>query len=193
MDENDIGRLVYLVILGAAVIGWFIAQNRNAPGKTAGQVMIWGLIFVGIIGAVGIWGDIRDDVLPRQSVAGDGSVTEVPQSRDGHYYLQLDLNGKPVTFTVDTGATNLVLSPSDARRIGIDPDTLAYLDRAQTANGIVRMARITIGEIGLGAIRDRNVAAYVNEAEMEGSLLGMDYLGRFDRIRIADGKLILTR
>ena len=111
MSEHDIGRLVYLTVLGTAVIGWFIAQNRNSLGKTTQHAMLWGLIFVGVIGAVGLWGDIRDDILPRQNVIGNGDRIETPRARDGHYYLTLDVNGAPVAFTVDTGATGIVLSP----------------------------------------------------------------------------------
>jgi len=193
MSENDIGRLIFLTILGAGLAGWFIASNRRSQGRMVQYEMLWGLIFIGIIGAVGLWGDIRDDVLPRQQIVGDGSRVEVPRARDGHYYLTLGINGEPVHFTVDTGATGIVLSRADARRAGIDPDMLAYLGEALTANGVVRTARVWLDEIRLGAIADRNVSAYVNEAEMEGSLLGMDYLGRFERIEIADGTLILQR
>jgi len=193
MSENDIGRLVYLTVLGAGLVGWFIASNRRSPGRVLQHAMIWGLIFIGVVGAVGLWGDIRDDVLPRQQVIGDGSRVEVPRAPDGHYYLTLGINGEPVHFTVDTGATGIVLSRDDARRVGIDPHTLIYLGEAQTANGIVRTAQVWLDEIRLGAIADRNVGAFVNEADMGGSLLGMDYLGRFERIEIADGKLILNR
>ena len=62
-----------------------------------------------------------------------------------------------------------------------------------TANGIVRTARVTLNDVRLGNIQDAAVSAYVNEAEMDGSLLGMDYLSRFERIEIARGRLILTR
>jgi len=193
MSENDIGRLVYLTVLGAGLVGWFIASNRRSPGRVLQHAMIWGLIFIGVVGAVGLWGDIRDDVLPRQQVIGDGSRVEVPRAPDGHYYLTPGINCEPVHFTVDTGATGIVLCRDDARRVGIDPHTLIYLGEAQTANGIVRTAQVWLDEIRLGAIADRNVGAFVNEADMGGSLLGMDYLGRFERIEIADGKLILNR
>ena len=193
MDGDALGRLIYLVILGAAIVGWFIAQNRNSMGKTTQYAVIWGLIFVGVIGAVGLWGDISDDVLPRQKVINDGTRIEVPRSPDGHYYMTLDLNGAPVEFTVDTGASGIVLSPDDARKIGLDISTLTYLGQAHTANGVVRTALVRIQDIQIGAILDRDVTAFVNQADMNGSLLGMDYLSRFERIEIADGVLILTR
>ena len=192
MDGDNIGRLAYLFLLGLAVGGWFIAENRANLGRTARQAAVWGLIFVGTVAAVGLWSDIRQDVLPRQSVVGDSSI-EVPRAFDGHYYLVLHLNGVPVEFIVDTGATDVVLTLNDARRIGIGPDTLVFSGSATTANGTVRTAFARIDDVRLGDIRDRSLRVAVNGGEMTGSLLGMSYLRRFEKIEISGDRLILTR
>ncbi len=192
LDSEDIGRLAYLLLLGVALGGWFVAEHRHNLGRLARMALAWGLIFLGVIAALGLWSDIRDDVLPRQKLLGAGLI-EVPRSPDGHYYLVAELNGAPVRFVVDTGATEVVLSPQDARRAGIDPDGLAYLGRARTANGVVRTARVRIDEMRLGDIVERDLPVSVTEGEMDGSLLGMSYLRRFDSIEIRDGKLILRR
>ena len=135
MDGNDFGRLAYLVLLGAALLMWFFTHNRQSLGKTLQMAMAWVFIFIGIIAVVGLWGDIRSTVgvSPQMSVTGD--VIEVPRSFDGHYYLPMLVNSKPVTFLVDTGASQIVLSAQDAERVGIDPDQLNYFGRAITANG----------------------------------------------------------
>lgn len=192
MSGDDFARLAYLILLGLAVGGYFVAQGRASLGKTAQQAAIWGVIFVGVIAGVGLWSDIRDDIAPRQSVIDDSSV-EVPRGPDGHYQLVLELNDTPVRFVVDTGATGVVLSQADATRIGLDPDSLVYAGSATTANGVVRTARARVNEMRLGGILDRDVTVYVNQGELEDSLLGMDYLQRFRRIEIEDGTLILTR
>lgn len=193
MDSADLPRLAYLVLLGLAVAGWFIAENRASLGRTMRMALAWGLIFLGVVAGFGLWNDVRTEVMPRQSVLADGARIEVPRAFDGHYYLTLRLDGTPVDFVVDTGATDIVLSREDARRIGIDPDALAYTGIAMTANGQVRTARARVGEIAIGAISDRDVAVSVTDGEMPGSLLGMAYLQRFDRIEIADGRLLLER
>ena len=97
MDGNDFGRLAYLVLLGAALLMWFVTHNRQSLGKTLQMAMAWVFIFIGIIAVVGLWGDIRSTVgvSPQMSVTGD--VIEVPRSFDGHYYLPMLVNGKPVT------------------------------------------------------------------------------------------------
>ena len=98
-----------------------------------------------------------------------------------------------VDFVVDTGATDIVLTRADAARVGIDPATLRYDGRASTANGIVRSARVRLDSFRLGGVLDRDVTAVVNEGEMETSLLGMRYLQRFERLEIADNRLVLER
>lgn len=191
MNGAEIGQLAYLVLLGAAVIGWFIAQNRNNLGRTAQQAMVWGLIFVGFIAAVGLWGDIRQSVMPSQSLIANGTAVELPRSFDGHYYVTLDVNGTPLRFVVDTGASDVVLTKEDAQRVGIDPASLAYIGTATTANGVVSTAPVRLDRVVLGDIVARNVRASVNGGQMQGSLLGMSYLQRFRSIEISGNKMIL--
>ncbi|KPP87334.1 MAG: aspartyl protease family protein [Rhodobacteraceae bacterium HLUCCA08] len=192
MTGDQIARFAYLALLGAAVAGWFFAQNRDSMGKTLQQAAIWVFLFIGTIAAVGLWTDIRGDIAPRQAVMEDGTI-EVPRAEDGHYYLTLQINGTPIRFVVDTGATEMVLSRADAKRVGIDPDNLAYLGNAYTANGIVRTASVRLDSVALGPITDYDLRAVVNEGDLFGSLLGMGYLDRFDRIEIEGGRLVLHR
>lgn len=191
MESFDIARLSYLVLLGAAVIGSFFMMNKASLGKSMQQLAIWALIFVGAVGAYGLWNDIQRDVLPRQSVVSSG-VVEVPRRGDGHYYLTLRINDAPVEFVVDTGATDVVLTTQDARKVGIDPDNLDFIGTAMTANGRVRTAPTRVDTAVLGDITVENLKVYVNEGMMDTSLLGMSYLRRFERIEIADDMLILT-
>ena len=191
MDNADLPRLIYLVILGAAMIGWLVTESRNSLGRTARSLIVWGLLFIGLMAGYGLWGDIRKDIMPRQSVLEDGSGIAVPRSQDGHFHLTLNVDGVPVDFLVDTGATDIVLTLEDARRVGIDPENLAFLGRARTANGIVETAYTSVGSVGLGPIRFERVQVAVNGGEMQGSLLGMAFLSRFGRIEIADNRLLL--
>ena len=193
MDSYDTGRLIYLVLLGSVIAAYFFVSNRDRLGQAARQAVLWGLIFLGVIAGYGLWGDIRNEVLPRQAVIGEGSGISVPRAPDGHFYLTLDINGTPVQFVVDTGATDIVLNQQDAARVGLDINSLAYTGIANTANGTVRIARARLGSIALGPIRDDNVFASVNEGALDTSLLGMSYLQRFDRLEISNGTLVLER
>ncbi len=179
-------RLIWLGVLLVALAGWALAEYRGRLGLA----MAWGMIFLGVMAGYGLWRDLRHEVVPRQMAAA-GRV-EVPRAADGHYYLRLEIGGRPVTFLVDTGASNVVLAADDARRLGIDPARLVYAGQAQTANGLVRSARVTLEDVRLGPWEERTLPAQVTDGALEGSLLGMDYLGRF-RIEIAAGRMVLSR
>ncbi|MGR3759127.1 retropepsin-like aspartic protease family protein [Roseobacteraceae bacterium NS-SX3] len=193
MSGMDYGRVIYLVLLLLAVGSWVFVQNRQSLGKTVQQLAIWAFIFLGVIAAYGLWGDIRSTIRPQQTVITEAGRVEVPRAPDGHYYLTVEVNGAPVEFLVDTGASQVVLNAQDAQRAGIDTGSLAYLGRAQTANGEVRTASVWVDHMSLGGIRDEDVRIWVNEGELQKSLLGMGYLQRWRGIEIRDSKLILTR
>jgi aspartyl protease family protein len=193
LTGDQIGSLVYLGLLVTAIAGWLFASQRRNLGRLAQYAAVWSFIFIGAIVAVGLWTDIRQTVAPRQSVLMEGARIEVPQHVDGHYYLTLEINGAPIRFVVDTGATELVLSREDARRAGIDPDALIFSGRAFTANGTVETAPVTLAIVALGPAVDAGVRAVVNGSDMEDSLLGMTYLQRFERIEISGGRLVLER
>ncbi len=193
MDSFETGRLIYLILLGLMVVGWFFAHGRTTWNKTLQQAAVWGLIFLGAIAAYGLWGDISRTVLPQQTVFSDEGRIEVPRSPDGHYYLQTQVNGAPIRFVLDTGASMIVLTKEDAMRAGLNPDGLSYYSRAMTANGEVRTAPVRLESVTLGGFSDKNVTALVNEGEMNDSLMGMDYLQRWGKIEIAAGTLTLVR
>lgn len=172
---------------------WFFAQNRATLGKVTQQALVWGLIFVGVIAAVGLWGDIRQTVRPTQTVLAQENRIELPRAPDGHYYLTAHVNDVPVRFVVDTGASQIVLTQEDAERAGIDTGQLAYAGRAYTANGTVRTAPVRLHSLNVGPFSDSDVRAVVNEGEMGQSLLGMAYLQRWSSVEIGGGKLTLTR
>ena len=191
MDGDMIARLAYLGLLLAAVGGYLVVEFRGRMGQALRTAAAWGLIVVGLMAGYGLWQDLRTDILPRQAVIEDGEI-RLPRANDGHYYLTLAINGTSVPFMVDTGASQVVLSLRDAQRLGIDPSTLAFIGEARTANGIVRTARVALTDVTLGPYRDPRLAAVVNEGDLDTSLLGMSYLGRYS-IEITGGQMILRR
>lgn len=193
MDAIDIGHLIYLVLLLAMVAGWFFAQRREQLNKTAQQAAVWGLIFLGTIAAIGLWDDIRGTVAGRQVHFENGDTVVVPRAPNGHYHLTLDINGAPVDFILDTGASDIVLTSEDAARAGIDIAALHFIGRASTANGVVRTAPVRLDTVTLGPVTNTGVSALVNEGDMAESLLGMGYLQHWGRIEIEGGELRLIR
>ena len=130
MDSDNTARLIYLGILLAALAGWIMVEYRNRMGQALRTGLAWGMIFLGLTAGYGLWGDIERTILPVQTVEA-GQVAEeaqviIPRGRDGHYHPKLSIGGQELSFLADTGASSVVLSPSDARRLGIDPERLVY-------------------------------------------------------------------
>ncbi|MBW8732811.1 MAG: TIGR02281 family clan AA aspartic protease [Asticcacaulis sp.] len=113
-----------------------------------------------------------------QPSGADGRITAIPKSGDGHFWATALVNEKAVRFLVDTGATEVVLTPSDAQRLGFDASNLTYDQKVVTANGQTR------SEIS-------NVDALVVKDGLSTSLLGMSYLGRLSRIEATPSSLVL--
>ena len=193
MSEFQTGNLIYLVVLGAALIVMFIVNHRQGIGATLRQMISWCLIFLAVLAGYGLWEDVKRTVMPTQTVIASENRIVVPRSPDGHFYLTLDINERPVRFMVDTGASDLVLTREDAVKARLDPDSFSYFGRARTANGEVRTAPVTLKSVALGPYVDRNVTASINDGDMGGSLLGMSYLDRWSRMEMGGGELVLTR
>lgn len=188
----DPARLIYLGLLLVAIGGFLVVEFRRDSGRTSRGVIAWALIFLAVIAGAGLWEDVSRDIVPRQQVVSPSRV-EVPLGRDGHFHLVADLNGQPVRFVVDTGASSLALSARDAARAGIDLDRLVYAGQAQTANGMVRTATVRLDSVEIGEIRDENVPAVVIDGDPGVSLMGMDYLRRFARVGFEGNTLVLER
>ena len=192
MTGDDFARLAYLLILGSAIAGWLVVESRGRMGQMARQALAWLLIFVGLAAAYGLWQDFAPSG-QRQSFALDGSAQVVlNRAPDTHFYLTLDVTGTPVRFMVDTGATGIVLSDRDSDRLGIDRRSLAYLGEARTANGIIRTARVTLRDVRLDGASLGDLTAWVGDGPLGVSLLGMDFLNRFERVEMLRDRLVLT-
>ncbi len=112
-------------------------------------------------------------------------------NEQGHVVLDAAINGAPVRMLVDTGASLVTLTPADARAAGVDPAGLAFSGHVQTANGIARMAPVTLREIRIGQLSLYDVPASVLE-HLNVSLLGMSFLSRLQGYEMRDGKLTIT-
>lgn len=171
---------------------------RMMRGMVIRYLLIWAVIILTVTAGFGIWRDNGHNLTAvRQLIetgqdTGSGTVT-LKQRRDGHFYADLVINGQNIHFLVDTGATDLVLSKQDAERIGLTEQNLSFDRFATTANGTVRSATVRLDDISFGPFQDRFVPASVNGGDMKTSLLGMNYLRRFDSIEISNGQMILQR
>jgi aspartyl protease family protein len=101
------------------------------------------------------------------------------------------VNGTPVRFLLDTGATLVALSPADARAAGINLTASRFTGRSNTAHGEARVAPVTLRQLRLDQLTIDEVPAVVMEDEMPISLLGMSFLNRLGGYSIRDGVLTI--
>jgi len=113
------------------------------------------------------------------------------RARDGHFYVDADVNGASIRFVVDTGASVIALSPEDARAAGLQVLSQDFTLRANTANGVARVAPVTLRAVGLGQFTASEVPAIVVEQPMQASLLGMSFLSRLQGFETRGDELVL--
>ena len=105
---------------------------------------------------------------------------EVDRAPDGLFYVRGTVKGDPIDFAVDSGASVVVLSPADARRLGLGHD--AKQISAETAGGPTTMRRIRIERLKVGGRVLEDVDAVIAGNGMNVSLLGQSALSRFHTV-----------
>jgi aspartyl protease family protein len=123
---------------------------------------------------------------------GGGSITLTADSR-GHFFTTGAVNGMSLRFMVDTGATAVAMSSSDAKRAGVN--YLAGIRMfTQTANGIVPVYRVKLDRVRVGEITLNNVDAVIVEGDrLPIALLGMSFLNRMEMKRDGDTMTLIKR
>jgi len=191
----DITRFGALLLLVASGI---LASRTLNVKKAVRDMAIWIAILAGLVTVYGFRDELKTiglriagELEPSRGNETDRGEMMYRRSADGHFYIDATVNGQAVRFLVDTGASEIVLSPDDAARIGFDRSELLFNRQYETANGIGWGAPVVLRSIETGAIRFRSVAASVNDASMSESLLGMSFLDRLAGFEVRGDSLIL--
>jgi aspartyl protease family protein len=179
------------VALAVFVGGGMLGSYRGRAGTMLRDAVTWLALGLGLVTVYAY----KDELLPIAArVVGElvpgsamtveessGGATEVRIRKrlDGHFTANVKVNGGAVSMIVDTGASTIVLRPADARKAGIDPDTLTYRVPVLTANGRAMAARVRLDSVAIGPLDRKNVDALVAQpGALTQSLLGMSFLSR---------------
>ncbi|HPA37434.1 MAG TPA: TIGR02281 family clan AA aspartic protease [Phenylobacterium sp.] len=186
--------LGFAVLLSAALL----RAGPIAWRQALRHITIWGALVVGLLMGYAYRGELQDmgqkvlaEVSGGRPVTTRTSELVVTADEGGGFMVVGQLDGKPVRFLVDTGASDIVLSPADAERLGYDPKTLKFDRPSETANGIGYGAEVMADNVSVGPIRFDKVPVSINQAPMRQSLLGMSFLNRLEGVRIEGDKLYL--
>lgn len=122
----------------------------------------------------------------------DGTILIV-RDAGGHFVVDGEANGTRTRFLLDTGASAVVLTYSDARRAGFKDADLSFTVPVSTANGRSLVAPVRIEALSIGGHTLKNIRGYVaRDGALEASLLGMTALDRLRTWRIEGDRLIIT-
>jgi aspartyl protease family protein len=167
-------------------------------GWACRQVAIWfGLSLLLWAGASsGLFVGARDDhgtaaAVERPAAAAPFNSLTFRADPRGHVWLDGVVNGAPVRFLVDTGATFVALTLQDAAAASIGRGGLSFTAAMETANGRARAAPVRLREIRVGQLAVNEVDAVVQE-NLGVSLLGMSFLRRIGGYEMRDGVLTLS-
>jgi aspartyl protease family protein len=123
-----------------------------------------------------------------------GTSVTVPRDARGHFVVDARVDGRHMTFMLDTGASLIALRARDAAALGIHPVVRDFTVEVKTANGSARAAAVELGVVEVGGVAVRNVAAVVSPDEaLSENLLGLSFLSRLRRFEYSNGKIVLEQ
>jgi clan AA aspartic protease (TIGR02281 family) len=117
---------------------------------------------------------------------------DIWRADDGLFYVDAEINGAQIRLLVDTGASMIVLTPADARRVGAAPEAANYTLGAETAAGKSKMAKVTLANMKVGATAAESVPAAVGQEGLGVSLLGQNWLSHLGSVTIEGDRMILN-
>ena len=198
MDGTSV-QVVYSIVLIGVLAGSLAMRRRAGLGVLLRNALAWIAIGAGLLLAYSFKDELTfgvnrtfAELLPYRGIATEDSVMFRART-DGHFVVEARVDGRPIRFLLDSGASDVILSPADADRIGLEPARLRFDIPYESANGRVLAAAVTLKEMTVGPIVLTDVRAAVNGAPMEQSLLGMSFLRRLKGWRIDGDRLTLSR
>ncbi len=169
-------KYILPLFLSAVLIGWFMPVQQSESANDVPH--------------------IANAESPSQNVAiaeeapeiGFGEIT-LKREANGHFFANANVNGSEVRFMVDTGASVIALTASDAEALGLEwtEDDLQKVGRG--VNGDVIGKAIMLENVTIGGIEARNVAAIIVPEGLDISLLGQSFLSKVPNVNISGDKM----
>lgn len=170
-------------------------MGNNSVDKAGGGALAWGPLAIVLfwLAVMGVLYAVMNQVLkpPPLVVSATGELS-ITRARDGHFYAQGQVAGKPVTFLVDTGASLVVVSEAFAREAGLAPGEPTTF---RTASGELP-GRIVSGltvSVGPASISGTRVGVGLVGPDPAVALLGQSFLSRFELLLSGDTMVLRAK
>ncbi len=184
---------LYILMAAMLVVGALIAR-RGPLAKLATMALAWVAIFAGGF----VLFTFRDDlgyVAQRLRAEATGAPVEqgrtirIPMAIDGHFWVDATLNGQPVKFLVDSGATMTTIGSDTAARTGVTIRPGRY-QLVRTGNGVIRVASGYDDTLAIGQIERDGLRIHIAQGE-DLNVLGMNFLSSLQRWGVEGRWLVL--
>jgi aspartyl protease family protein len=173
-----------------------LAARRLPLGYVAKAGLAWIAIFATLFAIfsfrfefIGIWDRVKADISGTAGQNISGEAIELRRQDDGHYWLTVDINNKPVRFMVDSGATLTAINATTAREAGVEAD--GYPIILGTANGRIAAKRGVVRSLSVGPHSIENHQVVVSERFGEVNVLGMNFLNSMQSWRVEANMMVL--
>ena len=134
---------------------------------------------------------MKDDVAAEHESEWGISEVSLPRSGDGHFYADVSIDGVPARMLVDTGASVIALTGSDARAMGVTWSEDQVQAVGQGASGEVKGVPVALDRVQLGNREVQSVEAVVIPDGLGVSLLGQSFLEKVGRVEISGNTMVL--
>ena len=173
-----------------------LAARRLPLGYIAKAGLAWVAIFAALFAIfsfrfefIGIWERVKADISGTGGQSVSSEAIKLRRQDDGHYWLMVDINGKPVRFMVDSGATMTAINATTAMEAGVEAD--GYPVILSTANGRVAAKRANVRSLTVGPHRIENHPVVVSKRFGDVNLLGMNFLNSMQSWRVEANMMVL--
>lgn len=175
-----------------------LAARRLPIGQVAKMILAWVAIFAAFFVVFSfrfefqsIWQRVKADFSGTAGQNISGEEITLRRQDDGHYWVQVEVNGNPVRFMIDSGATTTAVNADTAAATNVDVDSSGYPIILETANGRVAAKRGSIKSLQFGPheISDHHVV--VSENFGETNVLGMNFLDSLQSWKVQGNEMIL--
>ena len=191
---NDIMLGGVYIVMALMLVVSALMMRREPFARLATYALAW----IAIFGAGFIIFTFRDNLgwvwqRVRAEATGEpvrvGSQLRIPMAIDGHFWVEATVNGEPVKFLVDSGATMTTIDRETAARTGVSVSRNAN-QMVRTGNGFIRVASGRAEQLSVGTIRRESFPVHVTDSA-ELNVLGMNFLSTLERWGVEGRWLVL--
>jgi len=197
MNPEEGSSLIWGVAMAVLLIS-SLAARRLPMGQVLKMILAWVAIFAGLFMIFSfrnefgvIWERMKSEVAGTTNQQLVGSELVLTRGDGGHFSVRTSINGKPVDFLVDSGASITSMSTGAARDAGVDFDTSSIPVIVSTANGSAKAYRGTIATFDVGGIQVGEHKVLVSRNLGDVNLLGMNFLNELSSWRVEGNKMVL--